>query len=99
RRITDAIDSSLLEAVAEASQDRPEDRLFLADLENALATLSPKCQRLLRARYLEEEDVKTMAERFGYRESSVRKLCTRCLKRLVEAFDQRTGERSYRNVL
>lgn len=99
RQITDAVDSAILEAVAEASQDRPEDRLFRTDLESVLATLSPKCQELLRARYLEEQDTECIAERFGYKESSVRKLCARCLEKLVDSFGQQTGERSYRNVL
>lgn len=99
RQITDAIDSALLEAVAESSQDRPEDRLFRTDLENALKTLSPNCQELLRARYLEEQDTRTIAARLGYRESSVRKVCARCLQKLVQAFDQGSGTRSYRNVL
>ena len=42
RQATEAIDAALLEAVAEASQDRPEDRLFRADLERTLLRTVPK---------------------------------------------------------
>lgn len=74
-----------LSGVEPAPQEREQAR---RDLETLLATLPERHQSLLRLRYLQGHSPAEVAERLGYRQASVRKVATRSLSRLHEAFEE-----------
>lgn len=84
RRLYDALDSALLELLAEpkpAAQDLQDVR---RDVGRAIGRIPQRCQSLLGLRYGLGYDNGEVASRLGYRESSIRKITTRCLAALTK---------------
>jgi RNA polymerase sigma factor (sigma-70 family) len=82
-RLFEAMDEAILELVADSEQPSQETAALRQDLERTLARLRPRCRTILRLRYglgLKPDEI---AERMGYRQSSVRKVSNRCLSALV----------------
>ena len=79
-----AVDTAILEllSVPEApGQQRTE---LYYDLERLLSRLPDRCQALLRLRYGLGCSSVEVAERMGYRQSSIRKVTSRCLQSLTK---------------
>jgi RNA polymerase sigma factor (sigma-70 family) len=82
RRITVAVDQAVLDARAGGAESDAERAALRRGLARWIATLPRKCRELLRLRYglgLEDEEV---AEKTGYRPSSVDKVTRRCVEAL-----------------
>ena len=88
-QLHDAMDTTILELVAEPAEPSQEGRDLRHDLERALALLSDRCQKILRLRYGLDYRPKEVARELGYKSSSIRKVTNRCLaalsKKLVVA--------------
>lgn len=82
-RLYEAVDEAILELVAQAEQPSQENAGLRQDLEKTLAKLRPRCRTILRLRYGLGLKPNEIAERMGYRQSSVRKVANRCLAALV----------------
>ncbi len=82
-RLYEAVDEAILELVAQAEQPCQENAGLRQDLEKTLAKLRPRCRTILRLRYGLGLKPNEIAERMGYRQSSVRKVANRCLAALV----------------
>lgn len=82
-RLYEAVDEAILELIAEAEKPSQENATLRQDLERTLATLRPRCRTILRLRYGLGLKPNEIAERMGYRQSSVRKVANRCLAALV----------------
>ena len=85
-----AMDSALMEAIA-AHEPPADHAAFVSELETAIDKLPGKCGPLLRGRYLQGLTTQELALAFGYKESSVRKTCARCLLKLSAEILQRKG--------
>ncbi len=89
RRLYTAVDTAILESVAQAEGPAQEDIDLRSDLRSAIATLSSKCRSLLQLRYGLGCTPVEAADRMGYRRSSIYKVIERCLAaltaRLVES--------------
>lgn len=82
RSLYTAVDSAILESVAEdgaAGQDRAAMR---RDLAGAMGRLRPSCRSILGLRYGLGCEPRETARRLGYKESSIYKLMQRCLAAL-----------------
>lgn len=82
RKIYDAIDSTLLEVVADGEPPCQEKDQLLRDLGHAIGKTPSRCQRVLGLRYALGYENREIAGTLGYRVSSVRKVATRCLAAL-----------------
>jgi RNA polymerase sigma factor (sigma-70 family) len=82
RRLTVAVDQAVLDVVAAAPGEEPERKILRKGVGRWVASLPRKCQSLLRMRYDLELDVREVADRTGYRPSSVDKVTKRCLDAL-----------------
>lgn len=83
RRLYQAVDSSLLESLAEPRQPTQETAALCRDLENVIARLPERCRSLLRLRYRLGCEPPEAAERLGYRPSGIYKIMERCLAALT----------------
>ncbi len=83
RRLYNAVDTAILESVAEAGPTPQEGSDLSSDLKSAIATLSSKCRSLLQLRYGLGCTPLEAAERLGYRSSSIYKVMERCLAALT----------------
>lgn len=81
-RLTDAVDTVILELLAEPTTPAQQQTEICHDLERALGTLPTRCQNLLRLRYGLGYKPAEVADRLGYRVSSIRKVASRCLAAL-----------------
>jgi RNA polymerase sigma factor (sigma-70 family) len=81
-RLTDAVDATILEFLAEPESPSQEQAEVTHDLERALEFLPARCQNLLRLRYGLGYKPAEVADRLGYRASSIRKVASRCLAAL-----------------
>jgi RNA polymerase sigma factor (sigma-70 family) len=81
-RLTDAVDAVVLELLAEPASPTQEQADVTHDLERALGCLPARCQNLLRLRYGLGYKPAEVADRLGYRTSSIRKVASRCLAAL-----------------
>ena len=81
-RLTDAVDTVILELLAEPTTPAQQQTEISHDLERALGTLPARCQNLLRLRYGLGYKPAEVADRLGYRVSSIRKVASRCLAAL-----------------
>lgn len=79
RRLYDAVDSAVLEWIAEPERPDQERGELRHDFESLIAKLPPRCQALLRLRYRYGLEPLEVAEHLGYRPSSISKISTRCL--------------------
>jgi RNA polymerase sigma factor (sigma-70 family) len=82
RRLYDAIDAALLDAVADPHPAEQEQRQLLSDLGSAIGRTPGRCRTVLRMRYSLGCENTEIASTLGYRLSSVRKVATRCLAAL-----------------
>lgn len=82
RRLTVAVDQAVLDVVADAPGEEPERKILRRNLGRWVAGLPENCRSLLRMRYSLELDVREVADRTGYRPSSVDKVTKRCLDAL-----------------
>lgn len=89
RRLYEAVDSSILESIAEPRRPSQEIADICRDLEMVIARLPERCQDLLKLRYRLGCGAPETAERLGYSTSSIYKVTERCLaaltRELVEA--------------
>ncbi len=81
-RLTDAVDTAVLELLAEPAAPAQKQSELSHDLERALECLPLRCQNLLRLRYGLGYKPAEVADRLGYRASSIRKIASRCLAAL-----------------
>jgi RNA polymerase sigma factor (sigma-70 family) len=79
RRLYDAVDTAVLEWMAQPERPDQERGELRHDFESLIAKLPPRCQALLRLRYRYGLEPLELAERLGYRPSSISKVSTRCL--------------------
>jgi RNA polymerase sigma-70 factor (ECF subfamily) len=79
-----AVDDAALELLSEPEEPPQERQHMQWDLDHLLGSLPARHQDLLRLRYLEGHSPSEVAAQLGYRQSSVRKLASRCLARLSE---------------
>jgi RNA polymerase sigma factor (sigma-70 family) len=91
RRLTIATDESILELVSGGSTPDPERELMKGRLGEWIAALKPTCRKLLRLKYLEELEPDEIAERTGYKRSSLDKVIRRCLSALRRKIDTALG--------
>ena len=87
RQLTDSVDSAILEAIAQTASNDIEHRVLMRDLDEAIGQLPQRCQNVLRARYFKGLETPDIAEALGYRKSSIRKICARCIAKLVRHLD------------
>lgn len=79
RRLYEAVDTAILEWLADPNPPQQEKDELRHDLETLLARLPPRCQALLLMRYRDGLDAPEIAGRLGYRPSSIGKVTARCL--------------------
>lgn len=79
-----AVDDAALELLCEPEEPAQERQHLRWDLDHLLEHLPARHQDLMRLRYFEGHSPSEVAEQLGYRQSSVRKLASRCLARLSE---------------
>ena len=82
-RIYEAVDEAILELMAEAEMPSQETISLRRDLLRVISRLPQRCQSMLRLRYGFDMKPDEIAERLGYRQSSVRKVANRCLAALA----------------
>lgn len=83
RRLYEAIDATLLEMAADPVPADDERTNWRCDLSHAISHLSDRCKSILRLRYGLGYEGDEVAERLGYRASSIRKVTLRCLSALT----------------
>jgi RNA polymerase sigma factor (sigma-70 family) len=101
RRLYDAVDTALLDAIAEPQPADQDKKQLLNDLGSAIGRTPGQCRTVLRMRYALGCENDEIASTLGYRLSSVRKVATRCLAALCRQMlftgarsAQITGDRS-----
>jgi RNA polymerase sigma factor (sigma-70 family) len=82
RRIYSAVDSALLELLSAPMAPSQERTDLICDLESLIGRLPERCQAVLRLRFRLGYEPTEVAEKLGYRESSIGKITTRCLAAL-----------------
>jgi RNA polymerase sigma factor (sigma-70 family) len=82
-QLYEAVDTAILELVAQPSGPSQHGATLRHDLERVLSALPPRCQEVLRLRYGLGYGPSEVAEALGYRPSSIRKVTNRCLARLT----------------
>lgn len=83
RKIYDAVDAVVLDAMAEPLHPAQEGADMRRDLESALERLPERCRSLLSLRYRQGYAPAELAERLGYSPASISKITTRCLATLT----------------
>jgi RNA polymerase sigma factor (sigma-70 family) len=94
RRLTVAVDQSVLDLVAGGREEAPERAVLRRGLGRWVAALPRNCQSLLRMRYGLGLDVREVAARSGYRPASVDKVTKRCLDALSRKMAALAASRS-----
>lgn len=82
RQIYLTMDSTLLELLSEPVAPSQERMDLLCDLENLLGRLPSRCRQLLQLRFQLGYEPLEVAQRLGYRASSIGKITNRCLAAL-----------------
>jgi len=82
RRIYSAVDSTLLELLSAPMAPSQERTDLICDLESLIGRLPLRCQSVLRLRFRLGYEPIEVAQKLGYRESSIGKITTRCLAAL-----------------
>lgn len=83
RKLYDAVDAAVLEAMAEPIEPAQEGADLHRDLTTALEQLPERCRSLLWLRYRQGYDPPEVAVRLGYSPASISKVTTRCLAALT----------------
>ncbi|MCB1058229.1 MAG: sigma-70 family RNA polymerase sigma factor [Acidobacteria bacterium] len=89
RRLYEAVDTMILEWMAEGAGPRQERTDVLRDLNALVSRLPPRCRDILRLRYGLGYSPPEVAERLGYQASSISKVTSRCLAALVDQMVRR----------
>jgi RNA polymerase sigma factor (sigma-70 family) len=82
RRIYSAVDATILEWLSNPVEPPQERAELLCDLENLIGRLPSRCRSLLQLRFRLGYEPPEVAEKLGYRASSIGKITTRCLAAL-----------------
>lgn len=82
RRLYLAVDSTILELLSDPVAPSQERMELLWDLENLLGKLPSRCRQLLHLRFRLGYEPLEVAQRLGYRASSIGKITNRCLAAL-----------------
>jgi RNA polymerase sigma factor (sigma-70 family) len=83
RTLYDAVDSAVLELVAEPTAPEQEGADLRRDLAMAIERLPVRCRALLSLRYSQGYEPPELAKRLGYRPTSISKTTNRCLAALT----------------
>jgi RNA polymerase sigma factor (sigma-70 family) len=83
RRLYETVDTALLEGMAGPQAPPQEGAELRHDLASALEHLPEHCRSLLSLRYSQGYEPPELAERLGYRPSSINKTTTRCIAALA----------------
>lgn len=86
RRLYDALDGTVLEALAAPTMPDQERRQLRCDLSTTIAKLPARCRSIFRLRYGLGWEPDEVACRLGYRQSSMHKVTSRCLSALALSF-------------
>ncbi len=84
RQFYQAVDAAILELLSEPEAPGQQRAELQYDLDRLLARLPNRCQSLLRLRYGLGCSSNEVADRMGYRQSSIRKVTSRCLSALTK---------------
>ena len=79
-----AVDTAVLEAVAETTRPAQERADLRHDLEGAMGSLPRRCRSLLSLRYRQGYENPELAERMGYSLGSINKITRRCIAALTQ---------------
>jgi RNA polymerase sigma factor (sigma-70 family) len=82
RKIYSSVDSTILEWLSEPVAPSQERTDLLCDLDNLIGRIPSRCRSLLQLRFQMGYEALEVAERLGYRASSIGKITTRCLAAL-----------------
>jgi RNA polymerase sigma factor (sigma-70 family) len=82
RRIYSAVDATILEWLSQPLDPSQERSQLLSDLEDLIERLPSRCRTLLRLRFRLGYEPVEVAEKLGYRASSIGKITNRCLTAL-----------------
>jgi len=93
RALYEAVDTAVLERMAEPQPPAQEGADLRSDLANALESVPPRCRSLLRLRFRQGYGRPELAERLGYSPASISKITTRCLDALTRFLVQAGGRR------
>lgn len=83
RKVYDAVDDAMLEWMAKPQEPTQRESELRHDLAGMIERLPERCRSLLRLRYGLGYEAPELAERLGYRPSSIGKITTRCLAALT----------------
>lgn len=83
QQLCEAVDSGLLDLLAEHEPPTAESNDRIRDLEKFMQRIPPRCQRILRLRYGLGFTPKEVAGELGYRHSSVSNIVRRCVATLT----------------
>lgn len=83
RQIWDAVDSAMLELLAQPEAPGQKEVALRRDLEKVLAKLPERCRNVLVLRYGLGHRSREVAELLGYQPSSIRKVTSRCIAALT----------------
>lgn len=83
RKLYDAVDSAVLELMAEPMAPEQEGADVRRDLAMAIERLPVRCRALLSLRYSQGYEPPELARRLGYRPTSISKTTNRCLAALT----------------
>lgn len=89
RRLYEAVDTVILEWMADGLGPRQEKADVVRDLNAMVAKLPERCREILRLRYALGYSPPEVAERLGYQASSISKVTSRCLAGLVDQMVRR----------
>lgn len=89
KHLYQAVDTAILELLSEPEEPSQRKTDLRYDLDRLISRLPSRCRSLLRLRYGLGCSSSEVAERMGYRQSSIRKVTSRCLaavtRELLEA--------------
>jgi RNA polymerase sigma-70 factor (ECF subfamily) len=83
KHLYQAVDTAILELLSAPTAPGQRKTELRYDLDRLISRLPPRCRSLLRLRYGLGCSSCEVAERMGYRQSSVRKVTSRCLAALT----------------
>lgn len=82
RQLWEAMDTALLELLAEPEAPHQRQVALKKDLEKVLARIPSRCRNVLMMRYCLGYQSQEVAELLGYQASSIRKVTSRCISAL-----------------
>ena len=82
RVLVESFDETLIDSLASEAEPEQTRRQLARDLSSAISTLPARCRSILKLRYALGCEGGEVAERLGYRESSIRQVTNRCISAL-----------------